>query len=154
MQFRPPSQGEPIDLSMMSQMAQYIYEMNTKTSSGVTSSLEASNRLIVPSRHVAIWTGKIHVQDDIKPVSSVKKLKRYTWKANFDGANFTSTPIVTATNYCDTTGGGTQAANTCWIKQITPQFVSGTSKFTQSPYQTESLWVLIIAVGLGTVQTS
>lgn len=150
--FSVPAAGEPLDLTMMTQMAQYIDEVNTKLleERSATSSLEAPVRLKVETDNLVVWTGKILVAQNIKPVSSIKELDPINWYAPFD-VSFTSIPVVTATPFCNSTGGGTVSANTVWLHEVTPTGVRGKFKFTESPKRVEDVYLNIIAIGEGSV---
>ena len=76
--------------------------------------------------------------------------ERVNWSANFD-IPFKTVPIVTATPYCDTTGGGTIAPSTAWIHEITTTGVKGKWKWLGTTTKTETVYVLLIAVGEGLV---
>lgn len=150
--FSLPSAGSPLDLSLMSQMAQYIDEINTKLleNKSATSSLEAPVRLKVETDNLTIWTGRILVAQNIKPVSNINELERINWYAPFD-ISFRSVPVVTATPFCNSTGGGTISANTVWLHEVTTTGVKGKFKFTESPKQVEDVYLNIIAIGEGVV---
>jgi hypothetical protein len=150
--FSLPYRGDPLDLTMMSQMAQYIDEINSKLleNKSATSSLEAPVRLKVETDNLTVWTGKILVAQNIKPVSNINDLERINWYAPFD-ISFRSVPIVTATPFCNSTDGGTKSANTVWLHEVTTTGVRGKFKFTESPRQVEDVYVMIIAVGEGVV---
>lgn len=145
-----PGAGDPLDLTMLSQMATYIAEINAKLLAERTafSSLQSTTRLKVSTDDVTIWTGKILVATGVKPVSDIKNLSTYNWNATFD-ISFTSVPVVTVTPFLSTSGQS--AANSCWIKSITSTGVSGSFKFVESPKRTEDVYVLITAIGGGVV---
>lgn len=149
--FTTPKRGEPLDLTMMSQMSQYINEINAKLleSKSANSSLEAPVRLKVGTEDVTIWTGKTLVAQNINPVSSIKDLKVIDWYSPFD-ITFRSIPVVTATPFCNSTKG-TVSPNACWIEEVTTNGVKGKFRFIESPKQTETVYVMVIAIGQGQV---
>jgi hypothetical protein len=150
--FNLPARGEPIDLTLMSQMATYLNEINQKLleQKSATSSLEAPVRLKVETEDLTIWTGKILVAQNIAPVTDPDKLERINWRADFD-ISFRSIPVVTATPFCNSTGGGTISSNSCWLHEVTPTGCKGKFKFNESPRQVEDVYVMIIAIGEGIV---
>jgi hypothetical protein len=147
--FSPPGRGEPLDLTMMAQMAAYIDEVNTKIfeQKSAYSSLDAPVRLKVETDDLTMWTGKILVKRGIKPADP---LERILWAAPFD-ITFKSVPVVTATPFCNSTGGGTISSNSVWLHEVTPNGCKGRFKFNEKPKQTEDVFVMIIAVGEGVV---
>ena len=150
--FSPPGRGEPFDLTMLGQMAEYINDINTKLleAKSATSSLQAPVRLKVETDNLTIFTSKTLVAQNVKPVSNINELERINFYVPFD-VSFRSIPVVTATPYCDSTGGGTISANTVWLHEVTTTGAKGKFKFTESPRRTEDVYVMVIAIGEGVV---
>jgi hypothetical protein len=147
--FKAPSQGEPIDLALLSQMAQYVANINQAVleAKSSKSSLNSAVRLNVDTSDVTIWTGKVLVASNVQPKAADPHIN---WTAPFD-ITFTSVPIVTATVYCDTTGGGTIAPSAVWLHEITPTGVKGKFKWLGDTSKTETVYVQVIAIGQGVV---
>ena len=147
--FKPPARGEPIDVTMLAKMAEYIANINEQLLSDRTakSSLWSPVRVQVETPDLTIWTGKILVAENTVPKADAD---RVNWSANFD-IPFKTVPIVTATPYCDTSGGGTKAPSTVWIHEITTTGVKGKWKWLGTTTATETVYILLIAVGEGLV---
>lgn len=147
--FKPPSRGEPIDVTMLSKMAEYIANINEQLLSDRTakSSLYAPVRVQVETPDTTIWTGKVLIAENTVPKADAE---RVNWSANFD-IPFKTVPIVTATPYCDTTGGGTIAPSAIWIHEVTTTGVKGKWKWLGTTTKTETVYAMIIAVGEGLV---
>lgn len=147
--FKAPSQGEPIDLSLLSQMAQYVANINQKIleTKSSRSSLQSAVRLNIDTADVTIWTGKVLIASNVQPKATDAHIN---WTAPFD-ITFTSVPVVTATVYCDTTGGGTIAPSAVWLHEITPTGVKGKFKWLGDTSKTETVYAQVIAIGQGLV---
>lgn len=144
------AQGEPVDLAMLSQMAQYIADLNQQVleQKSASSSLQSAVRLHIDTADVTIWTGKVLIASDSTP--NAEAGNHVNWSAPFD-ITFTSVPIVTATVYCDTTGGGTIAPSAVWLHEITPTGVKGKFKWLGTTTKQETVYAQVIAIGQGVV---
>lgn len=147
--FNFPYGGEPIDLTVLSEMAGYLNEINQALleQKSALSSLEAPARLKVETDNVTIWTGKILVQQNILPVSNPTAMPAINWSVGFD-VSFRSIPVVTATPYSP---GGTVASNSCWLYEITQTGCKGKFRFIESPEKAQDIYVMITAIGEGVV---
>jgi hypothetical protein len=146
--FNLPARGEPLDLTLMSQMATYLNEITQQLleQRSATSSLEAPARLKVETDNVTIWTGQILVAQGIQPVSNPAALPTISWGANFD-ISFRSIPVVTATAF----GRETITGNSCWLYDVSTTGCKGKFKFYESPKQPEDIYVMVTAIGEGVV---
>lgn len=147
--FTPAKRGEPIDITMLGKMSEYIVSINEQLLSNrsAKSSIWSPVRSQIETPDLTIWTGKVLIAEGTIPKADAE---RVNWSATFD-IPFKSTPIVTATPYCDTTGGGTIAPSTIWIHEITPTGVKGKWKWLGTTTKVETVYALVIAVGEGVV---
>lgn len=147
--FKPPVRGEPIDVTSLAKMGEYISNINEVLLSNrsAKSSPYAPVRTHVETPDMTIWTGKILIAEGTIPNANAE---RVNWSAAFD-IPFKTVPIVTATPYCDTTGGGTIAPSTIWIHEITTTGVKGKWKWLGTTTKTETVYALVIAIGEGAV---
>lgn len=146
--FNLPARGEPIDLTLMSQMATYLNDINQQLleQKSATSSLEAPVRLKVETDNLTVWTGKVLIAQGIQPVTDPSTLSIISWSAGFD-ITFRSVPVVTATPF----GRDSVTGNSCWLHEVTPTGCKGKFKFYESPRQTEDIYAMVIAIGEGVV---
>lgn len=148
--FKTPSRGEPIDVTTLAKMGEYIAGINEKllADRSAKSSVWAPVPTHVDTADLTVWTGKILIADGTVPKSNSE---RVNWSANFD-IPFRTVPIVTATPYCDTTGGGTKSASSIWIHNITTTGVKGKWNWVKvDGSNQETVYALIIAIGEGLV---
>lgn len=146
--FNLPARGEPIDLTLMSQMATYLNDINQQLleQKSATSSLEAPARLKVETDNLTFWTGKVLIAQGVQPVTDATALSIISWRADFD-ITFRSIPVVTATAF----GRDSATGNSCWLHEVTPTGCKGKFKFYESPKQAEDVYVMVIAIGEGVV---
>jgi hypothetical protein len=149
-QFSPVPRGTPIDVSLLSRMSEYVWNINQTIQSLRTakSSPWSTSRQTIDTDNMSIWTSKELIVSNSVPDPNATHVN---WAVRFEGITFKSVPIVTVTPYCDTTGGGTIAPNVVWIHEITPTGVKGKFKWLGKTTKTENVYALIIAVGQGAV---
>jgi hypothetical protein len=148
-----PLPGEPIDLMFFSTLTQYLNDINAAVvqNKRAFSSLYGNPRKPVETEDLVVWTDRVLVPESFHKLpasTSVRKLKRVNWHVDFN-AGFTSVPVVTATPFCETTGAGTIASNSCWLYRVTINEVRGKFKFNEAPYRDETVWINVIAIGPG-----
>jgi hypothetical protein len=134
---------------MFGRMASQIGEINAKLNrlESAMSSLWAPTQRRVETPDVTIWTSKILVVSGSVPKANSPTVN---WSATFD-VNFKEPPIVTATPFCNTTGGATLVPSTAWIHQITTNQVRGKWKWLGTSTVKETVYVLVVAIGVGDV---
>lgn len=146
--FKTPVRGEPIDVTMLAKMGTYIANINEQLLSdrSAKSSVWGPIQSHIETPDLTIWTGKVYIGE----VKGGVETDRILWNASFD-IPFESIPIVTATPYCDTTGGGTKTSNSIWIHEVTSTGVKGRFRFNAIPARDEVIYALVIAIGKGQV---
>lgn len=150
--FKPYTRGEPIDVTALATMSSYIAEINAKLLSERSSQssihlTETDTRKSLDTSNLAIWTGKVFIIGGTVPKADAE---RVNWHADFD-VMFKYPPIVTATPYCDTSGGGTIAPSTIWIHSVTKSGVKGKWKWLGTTTKVETVYAHVIAIGEGIV---
>jgi hypothetical protein len=141
--------GFPVDATMLTNMNQQIQRLNEQlfVKSYSMSDMWGTSRKKVPTPELSIWTGKILIVQNSKPTD---KIERVLFGATFT-IPFKTIPIVTATPYCDTTGGGTTSASTIWIHSISTTGFRARWKWLEKPSQAETVYALVTAVGQGQI---
>ena len=154
--FSDIARGEPIDVSYLAQMSQYINHVNEmlRQDKSSHSSLFNDNapRRYIDTADVSIWTGKVRIISGSVPKATAE---RVNWSTSFTGISFKTIPIVTATPFCNSdtgTGPGTVSSSAIWIHEITTHGVKGKWKWLgPNTHQKETVYALVIAIGEGQV---
>lgn len=137
----------PWDVGLLAKLSQTLISINQTLleNKSSKSSLYSKVRRKVDTEDVSIWTGKVLIASNVTPNPDSSHVN---WSTTFD-INFKSTPVVTATVFCDSTGGGTIAPSAVWIHEVTPTGVKGKFKWLGKTSKKETVYVMLVAVGEG-----
>lgn len=145
--FKPFTAGEPIDVTTLSKMSEYIVSINSQLVADKQAKSSPHGYRDIDTSDMAIWTGQVLMKAGTTPN---EKMRAEPWSASFD-IPFAARPIVTVTPYCDTTGGGTIAPIAIWLNNITLTGVKGSWKWLGTTTRVENIYALIIAIGPGQI---
>jgi len=144
-----PVPGEPIDLSFMTTLAQYISDLNNErlaSRKALSSMYTSAGNIPLETEDIAVWTGvagPFSIATGTAPTTT-------SWGVNYSAQiGFTAAPII---SIAPIVSPGNKIGLTCWVTKTGLTGTSGFFIFNANTTQVERVSIHVTAIGPGRVQ--